>query len=217
MNQKGFANIILVVVIVILLGVVGYFAFVKKSEPIAQQPAPTPTQSKTPISPTPAQKDEIANWKTYNNTQYSFSFKYPTNIFAYNAVDNTSGQIPDVAGFGYTKPGQYDVGNPLPADKMGLARILVWNNVSQDLKSWLKIHEPNIKSWTDTQIGGVAALVNYLKVTTATEGIPMTFKTYYFKTGNKIIGIMGFSETNQYSDNWIVNFDKIIATFKFTN
>ncbi|MBI5872617.1 MAG: hypothetical protein HZB36_00520 [Candidatus Omnitrophica bacterium] len=31
MNQKGFANIILVVVIVLLVGTVGYFVFVKKS------------------------------------------------------------------------------------------------------------------------------------------------------------------------------------------
>ena len=57
MNQKGFANIILVVVIVILVGVVGYFVFVKKSEPIAQQLTPTPTKittpTKTPVSPTP--------------------------------------------------------------------------------------------------------------------------------------------------------------------
>lgn len=55
-QQKGFANIILIVVIVALVGVVGYFAFVKKSEPIAQQPTPTPTQTtistKTP-PPTP--------------------------------------------------------------------------------------------------------------------------------------------------------------------
>mgnify|MGYP001572501398 CR=1 FL=1 len=42
-NQKGFANIVLIGIIVILVGVVGYFAFVKKSEPIAQQPTPTPT------------------------------------------------------------------------------------------------------------------------------------------------------------------------------
>ncbi len=34
MNQKGFSNIILVVVIMILVGTAGYFAFVKKSEPI---------------------------------------------------------------------------------------------------------------------------------------------------------------------------------------
>ena len=55
MNKKGFANIILVVVIVILVGAVGYFAFVKKSGPVAQQPTPTPTQvTSTPKSnPTP--------------------------------------------------------------------------------------------------------------------------------------------------------------------
>jgi len=53
MNQKGFASIILVVVIVILIGAVGYFAFVKKLEPIAQQPTPTTTPTKTPVSPTP--------------------------------------------------------------------------------------------------------------------------------------------------------------------
>lgn len=58
MDQKGFANIILVAVIVVLLGAVGYFAFIKKSEPITQQPTPTPTQAidtPTPTAnPTPA-------------------------------------------------------------------------------------------------------------------------------------------------------------------
>jgi len=44
MNQKGFANIILVIVIVILVGVVGYFALVRKSEPITQTSTPTSTQ-----------------------------------------------------------------------------------------------------------------------------------------------------------------------------
>jgi len=80
MNQKGFANIILVVVIVILVGAVGYFAFVKKSEPIAQQPTPTPTQTttltKTPISPTPT-PDKTTNLKTYTNNLYGYQIKYP--------------------------------------------------------------------------------------------------------------------------------------------
>ena len=51
MNQKGFANIILVLVIVVLIGTIGYFTFVKNSEPIAQQP--TPNQTQKPVSPTP--------------------------------------------------------------------------------------------------------------------------------------------------------------------
>lgn len=44
MNQKGFANIILVVVIVILAGAVGYFSFVKK--PVV---APITTQSQVKV------------------------------------------------------------------------------------------------------------------------------------------------------------------------
>ena len=79
MNQKGFANIIIIIVIVVLVGAVGYFAFVKKSEPIVQQPTPTPTQTntptKTPVSPTP--KDETAIWQNHSNADIGFSFKYP--------------------------------------------------------------------------------------------------------------------------------------------
>jgi hypothetical protein len=80
MNQKGFANIILVVVIVVLVGAVGYFALIRKPSPIAQQsptPTPTSTQTKTP-APTPTPKDETANWKTYTNSRVDYSFKYPT-------------------------------------------------------------------------------------------------------------------------------------------
>ena len=77
-NQKGFTNIVLVVVIVIFVGAVGYFAFVKKSEPVAQQPTPTQTSNPTK-TPTPNPKDEIADWKTYTNAQYGFEFRYPSN------------------------------------------------------------------------------------------------------------------------------------------
>ena len=84
MNQKGFANIILVVVVVVILvGTVGYFAFVKKSEPIVDQPTPTPVaiQTKTPdavlsdgvtvISPNGGEqwvvgKDYVIKWSSKN-------------------------------------------------------------------------------------------------------------------------------------------------------
>ena len=78
MNQKGFANIILIVVIVILVGAVGYFAFVKKPEPIAKQPTPTSTQTttptKTPVSPTP----------TPTPTQTKITILVPDNVTAYD-------------------------------------------------------------------------------------------------------------------------------------
>lgn len=57
MNQKGFANIVLVLVSIVLAGAVGYFAFVKKSEPTTTPPSSTPTSPTTQTSndqPTPA-------------------------------------------------------------------------------------------------------------------------------------------------------------------
>jgi|GEM_PF-1590395 len=53
MNNKGFANIILIVLVVILAGVAGYFALVKKSPEVVQQTNPSsPTQTQAIKSPT---------------------------------------------------------------------------------------------------------------------------------------------------------------------
>ncbi|MDO8569355.1 MAG: hypothetical protein Q7R89_01035 [bacterium] len=83
-NQKGFANIVLIVVIVmVVVGAVGYFAFVKKSEPIVQQPTPTQTNTPAPTpTPTPTAsqvpnedtliKQLLASWVTI---QSKFSSK----------------------------------------------------------------------------------------------------------------------------------------------
>jgi hypothetical protein len=55
-------NIILVIIIIILAGAVGYFALVKK---------PTPTPNQLP-------KDETANWETYVNKEIGVGLKYPS-------------------------------------------------------------------------------------------------------------------------------------------
>jgi len=91
MNQKGFANIILISVIVILVGATGYFVFVKKSEPIAQQP--TPNQTKTPVSPAPTPTSKPTNLKTYTNTQYGFEFMYPPELKGNTTGDQFTGSV----------------------------------------------------------------------------------------------------------------------------
>ncbi len=60
MNQKGFANIILVVVIVAIIAVGGYFVFVKKS---------TPTQTTTPAETTQNTNQSPAPTKVVENTK----------------------------------------------------------------------------------------------------------------------------------------------------
>jgi hypothetical protein len=149
MNQKGFTNIILVVVIVILIGVVGYFAFVKKSEPVAQQSTPTPTQAtnapKSNPTPTPTPADPTANWKVYSNTRYAYTIKYPTDWFVdttYSENDFTQrGPVEDNEFIGgdtgfsnYPNASGYNMENPAPSDlySVGLMIYRVASNISYD-------------------------------------------------------------------------------------
>ena len=69
MNQKGFVNIILIVVVVILAGIAGYFVLVKKSEPVVTSPTITqpPIGSKEYSVEPISECVECVNGQTWNN------------------------------------------------------------------------------------------------------------------------------------------------------
>ena len=79
MYQKGFANIVLIVLVVVLAGAAGYFAFIKKFEPVVEQQTPTPTtntQTPTPASKTVSESEFIASLKTnWQTVQTSIPFR----------------------------------------------------------------------------------------------------------------------------------------------
>ena len=72
MNKKGFANIVFVIIIVILVGVVGYFVFIQKSE--APPVAPPTEETERPIA------DSV---KKYTNSLLDIEFYYPENFIPY--------------------------------------------------------------------------------------------------------------------------------------
>ena len=81
-NQKGFGKIILLVTLAIVLAIVlAYFAFFKK--PVEVATSPTPTVTANPAT----------SWKTYRNTKYDYSFRYPTDFTMYMAVDQTAKEV----------------------------------------------------------------------------------------------------------------------------
>lgn len=213
MNQKGFANIILVVVIiVVLVGAVGYFAFVKKFEPITQQPTLTQTQitipAKTSISSTPALKNETMNWKTYSSAQYGFEFKYPSdysirtenfNIF----VEKQNGGLYAVV----------IIDNP---SKLSASEY--FEKFKNDNKRQCEISPcASILSSKVIQINNLQAVEAEL----AGEG-SNDVRSIYFLVGNKIINYQygrdnlntEFGGNHTIYNTYISNGDKILSTFK---
>ncbi|KKT28032.1 MAG: hypothetical protein UW15_C0038G0001 [Parcubacteria group bacterium GW2011_GWC1_44_10] len=98
-NQKGFVNVVLIVLVVILAGAVGYFALRKPTtEPVTSptsnniqptQPQVTPPPANTTQTPTPMSQTNKPGWKVYAGT--GFEVQYPENTFA---VVQISKQLP---------------------------------------------------------------------------------------------------------------------------
>lgn len=84
-NQKGFVNIAFIVLVVIIIGAGGYFAFIKKTEPTnqpmqtPQTPTPSAAQTQNDNSQITAQ-DKTSSWNKYTNIKYGIKFKYPPSL-----------------------------------------------------------------------------------------------------------------------------------------
>ncbi len=128
MNQKTL-NVIYGIVGVILIGGVIYFAIGKKTETTTNQPVVTPATNNTSTPQniaTSTEADSITNRKTYTNTRYAYTIKYPSNWFvdtSHSESDFTArgpAESSDLIGgdtfwSNYENPGQYDLGT-LPRD-----------------------------------------------------------------------------------------------------
>jgi len=83
MNNRGFAPIAVIVLVVIAVGVMGYFLIANKSTTLPSQTSTNQTQTTNPhpTSVEPTSASIPANWKTYRSQQHQFEFMYPNELF----------------------------------------------------------------------------------------------------------------------------------------
>ena len=204
MNQKGFANIILVVVIIILVGAIGYFTFVKKSESVAQQS--TLTLTKTLVSPTPTTPSETANWGTYKNTTYGFEFNYNPkwNIAKINTGSGYNASEPFVllwAGTVSDAPCQ-DLGcSPKSGDRDELTKGDTFEG-APPLNPWFKILRVRGNKWVSIQVTDLNK--NCASETVCQQYLSVVPITQKLKVNN--------ADYQTYND-----FIELLSTFKFSN
>jgi hypothetical protein len=221
-NQKGIASVILVVAIVVLVAVAGFFAyqyFSPKTQPVVQtqqnqnQQQQTANQQTNNVQPI----DQIAGWKTYTNAQYGFEFQYPKE---WVTSDNSAATV-SVWSSEKKKQEAVNAIIPIyPEFSVNYKGITSFNDFAKGLlgksvsgvKEFLQLYNPN---FTEINIDGkkayatvfVSSVADYLIYIESDNGV-YVLSTPYIETG-----ISGYDSKNP-NINPIAK--QIISTFKFT-
>ncbi len=223
MNQKGFTNIALVVlVIIILLGVVGYFTLMNK--PASPNNVINQQQTNNPVTPTI--QDETVNWKTYRNDKFGFEFKYPVELTAVSSGPNDEQKRLDrgemISG---TIPCSYDT--VTFSDSAGKERFdVIIKGTREEIspagfKGYLSMGSTCDTRWIDSVSEGPTLInkkgVPILEVQVISGGPRggSSAGCYYFKNskGNLIVfNISGFEQKSDFLNVFPLVGDKVLST-----
>ena len=202
-NQKGFTNIILVtIIVVILVGTVGYFIFIKKSEPITQQP-------------TTAQTTASNSGKAYQNNQYGFEVKHPEGW----AIDE-SGKLGTVVIFfnpvvdqSQSQTFQANINILIrPLKNLGLKNIDEYVNLD---KSMLLKYFPDVKFYPDEKIslsdGKEARIISLSRM----QNNMLIHDRHIIVINNDNAYVMALTALDSKWDTYINLIDSVFSSFKF--
>jgi hypothetical protein len=181
-------------------------------QPVAAQPtilptqaiaSPTviPTQIITPtalLTATPA-IDPTANWKTYTNTKYNYSFKIPTNWTNYSMNDFSSQQFTNTEELLYLGPKNTDI---KPPQVMQISTYKISAYTEQE------VYPPANCTVTSLKVG--------LDQTQATRKICKGMESNGYTTVKTSQYVFIIDELKDSEANHEL-FTRIISTFKFTN
>lgn len=161
---------------------------------LARNQAPTPTVI---IEPTPT-PDPTADWKTYTNTKYGFSFKYPNEVI--NIGSTTSSDSIN-----------------LKKDDSNFAVISIYQNMS--VNDYLKKYESGDPLAPTTNVSTTEIVFNNIEATKVNIGGVDVMYFVLFVKNNQLFKIE-LDVTAIMSDPDNTNrslFDQILSTFKFVS
>lgn len=203
----------LVGVIVIAAGYFGWQYMTQKNAtptPIASSTI-TPTKSATPTQTVSASTVSTADWKTYENTKYNYSIKYPQDwdlIF--------QPQNPEVPS---SQSGSFNLANfklNLPIYNFDKGQIMIYmlaDSISSTLPCSLSTD--GLEKAAITALGDVKALRYDAASKGETESGGIDDRIVVRANKNNICYEISLSPANPGSD-LIAKFDQILSTFQFT-
>lgn len=142
-------------------------------------------EKKEETTTTPTTTDETANWKTYNNTTYGFSVKYPTDYFFSEATPVEIKAIPNEVFF----VNFYNNDFKIKPDVTAPLKVELITNSGDDLKNWIAFFYKGTGSGASSTIK--AKTVNGLS--------GYTFDFYPDDSGKKMTGFATTKNGKYYS------------------
>lgn len=199
MNKGFVAILILILVAAAALG--GYLIYQNQSKPPSPQPSPT--------------SDTAANWKTYTNTKYGFSFKHPNLISGVGIGWPLTGDPERIIVLAEKDSVVEESDVPFN----GFAISIEPNTRNFSLEQYVFIEAEAVKShYTCAVFKGIENIdVNSIKGVRITceenHGFLDEFVFMFPDTKQILI----FARLSKTKGSFEATFNKILSTFKFTN
>ncbi len=208
--------------VILLAGLIGGFYLAKKQStlPLVVKTIPTVTPS---LSPTPVTQDETANWKTYSNTQYGFSFKHPnlddlTNTIGIAGPQDTTNNLKPVVEFA----DKTTIKMPnTDAAFDGFAIYVVSNSQKYTLSQYIELQKKSLtimseefqgSSYVDQTQQLSLSVGNQQAVLLTNTGDHVDRVYIGFPDNSQFLVIGKIQSNNRFND----TFNQILSTFKFT-
>lgn len=211
--QKGNILIFLLIGFVAVGAIVGAFYFGKQFGTKSQQPSSQSSQN-TPL-PAP---DETTGWKTYTNTKYGLSFKYPADWTPNGPND------PKDNSFGITSPEAIEYHKTHP-ENLGVAggymiQFYIYSKDIADSSTTLNSNK-NVANSNSITVGGITTNYQVISDPQNPNGFPIEEVKLRLKTEDLLTFTLDpIFQKGEISDKDLKShqdlFKKLLSTFEFT-